>query len=138
MWSVEGRNEGDWEEKRLFYCECFTSEDLSESFDFFTLRDGTPGAAYRTNCWRASISASYTMVRLARSTGLRSREGSCVWGVEGRSEGYWEETSDSTDRQPAKRGGLTTVQRPPQGGLCLAALAGCTGCLHWTAQAGGH
>ena len=48
-------------------------------------------------------------------------------------------TYDSTDRQPAKGGRLTTVQKPPQGASgaipdCLrwlAALAGCAGWLHF-------
>ena len=43
---------------------------------------------------------------------------------------YNVETPDSTDRQPANGGGLTIVQRPPQGASAwlhwLAALAGCT------------
>ena len=46
----------------------------------------------------------------------------------GCSHAHASKTSDSTDRQPAKGGGLTTVQRP---------LPGCTGWLHWLAALAG-
>ena len=69
MWSVEGRSEGNWEEKRLFYSEYLTRQ-------YIHLRSRNRGKDRACGAWKGGARG-----RRPSARGLRGDYGETMWQV---------------------------------------------------------